>query len=149
MSSQKLSLRMMDTRLKKSTKRIFITLYTLRPFFRQNSYSYIICCLEREATSDSSILFLYLLSGLHLRQLLTQTNHSHHDCYFSSLLDLNTSILSRLTFFVSSRNLAKTTNLTWVLLWSFPLEKCVIIYLISDNFALTIMYIAHKCMFKL
>ena len=77
--------------------------------FQQNSYSYIMCCLEREDTSESSILFLYLLSGLHLKQLLTLTNHSHHECYFSLLLDSDTSILSRLIFFVSSEKLAKTT----------------------------------------
>ena len=97
----------MDTWLKRSTKRIFITLYTPRLLFQQNSYSYNICCLKREATSESSILFLYLLSGLHLRQLLTLTNHSHHECYFSSFLDSDTSILSRLTFFISSKIFGK------------------------------------------
>ena len=130
MSSQKLSLRMMDTRLKRSTKRIFITLYTpLLYFFSNKILILILCVVWRENTSESSILFLYLLSGLHLRQLLTLTNHSHHECYFSLLLDSDTSILSRLIFFVSSEKLAKTTINT---MWNFmKTNKCKLYELLS------------------
>ena len=108
MSSQKLSLddgHLVEEEHKKDFYHIIHSSTLL--LFQQISYSYIMCCLEREDTSEFSILFLYLLSGLHLRQLLTLTNHSHHECYFSLLLDSDTSILSRLTFFILSKIFGK------------------------------------------